>query len=180
MTENNLALYRKNFAESWGKHSRSSHADRTNNPLTLTYQKSVVKATYSGEKQENGEAKNATTDRHDYRWIAPVPFDAIAFSDFCSDWRLNADFVKILTEKTNAVEVEPSDYIVKGSNHWKAWNEVTMKRSDRKASKTKSLSGKNSLLVASLTSSELVDIMFNPLSPNTDIQIFQTYISLND
>ena len=180
MTENNLALYRKNFAESWGKHSRSSHADRTNIPLTLTYQKSVVKATYSGEKQENGEAKNATTDRHDYRWIAPVPFDAIAFSDFCSDWRLNADFVKILTEKTNAVEVEPSDYIVKGSNHWRAWKEVTMKRSDRKVTKTKSLSRKNSLLVAILTSNEPVDIIFNPLSANIYIQIRQTYISLND
>ena len=55
-----------------------------------------------------------------------------------------------------------------------------MKRNDRKASKTKSLSRDNSLLVASLTSSELVDIMFNPLSPNIDIQILQTYISLND
>ena len=51
VTENNLALYRKNFPESRGKHSRSSHADRTNNPLTLTYHKSVVKAKYSGEKQ---------------------------------------------------------------------------------------------------------------------------------
>ena len=55
-----------------------------------------------------------------------------------------------------------------------------MKRSDRKATKTKSLSRDNSLLVANLTSSELVDIMFNPLSRNIDIQILQTYISLND
>ena len=68
-------------------------------------------------------------------------------------------FVKILAEKTISLEVEPSDHITRSwneSNHWKAWNEVTMKRSDRKASKTKSLSRDNSLLVASLTSSELV------------------------
>ena len=55
-----------------------------------------------------------------------------------------------------------------------------MKGSDRKVTKTKSLSQYNSLLVANLTSSELVDIMFNPLSANIDIQILQTYISLND
>ena len=88
-------------------------------------------------------------------------------------------FVKILTEKTITLEVEPSDYITRSWNDLTP-DEVTMKRSDRKVTKTKSLRRDNSLLVANLTSSELVDIMFNPLSPNIDIQILQAYISLND
>ena len=43
-------------------------------------------------------------------------------------------FVKILTEKTITLEVEPSDHITR------SWNEVTLKKP-----KTKSLSSDNSL-----------------------------------
>ena len=57
-------------------------------------------------------------------------------------------FVKILAEKTITLEVEPSDHITRS---WKDLTteghgtKKTMKLSDRKATKTKSLSRENSL-----------------------------------
>ena len=62
-------------------------------------------------------------------------------------------FVKILTEKTITVEVEPSDHI---TTSWKDLS-IEGERNDRKATKTKSLRRDNSLLVANLTNSELVN-----------------------
>ena len=85
--------------------------------MTFTYQNSFVKATYSGEKQENGRAKNAAELRTFPS--TPLRFLTLNKESLChlfleKQYKFRSImqfFVKTLTGKTITFEVEPSDSI---------------------------------------------------------------------
>ena len=85
--------------------------------MTFTYQNSFVKARYSGEKQENGGAKNAA----EFRTFPSTPLCFLTFNkESLSRFFLGKQykfrsimqfFVKTLTGKAITFEVERSDSI---------------------------------------------------------------------
>ena len=117
VAENNLALYRENFADKPGENTAEAVTQTKEHLVTFTYQNSFVKATYSGEKQENGRAKNAA----ELRTFPSTPLRFLTLNkESLSRLFLGKQykfrsimqfFVKTLTGKAITFEVEPSDSI---------------------------------------------------------------------